>query len=185
MHSRKARPKARIEYTKRKCAQLGASSLTCCSIQKFWSYFARTACSVDATFFNAVGGGEFSASLRATCISVHRPITPRKSPILSSLARCNHYTKFYLNPPLPPTILAQNGQTIPCHFGNNKNHPLFTFTFHLHLQKISNSSPHPAMLTSVDIFLHFLTANFAILYLVLDTSERMRHILPVEAPGNE
>ena len=38
----------------------------------------------------------------APFFSVHRPITPRKILILSSLARCIYYTKFYLNPPLPP-----------------------------------------------------------------------------------
>ena len=44
MHSCKARPKARIEYMKKKCAHTGAPLLTCRSILKYWSYFTRTTC---------------------------------------------------------------------------------------------------------------------------------------------
>ena len=48
-----------MECAKRKCAQLGASPLAYRSIHKppkrskYWSYFARTTCSVDATLTSA------------------------------------------------------------------------------------------------------------------------------------
>ena len=41
------------EYTKRKCAQLGTSSLTCRSPNEMLQYFCGTTCSVDATLRSA------------------------------------------------------------------------------------------------------------------------------------
>ena len=111
MHSTEARPKACANTRRENAPNWAHPHLHAVRTLKNWSYFRRTACSVDATFFNAVGGGEFQRLTSRPFISVHRPITPRKSLILSSLARCNYYTKFYLNPPLPP-----------------KNHPYPTFS---------------------------------------------------------
>ena len=46
----------------------------------------------------------------------------------------------------------------------------------------NSNSPHPAMLTFVDIFPHFSTENFAILHLVSGAPEGVRHTLPAKNP---
>ena len=51
---------------------------------------------------NAVGGGDFRASLRALYLSSPTYNPTKKNSSLSSLARCNYYIKLYLNPPLLP-----------------------------------------------------------------------------------
>jgi len=49
MHSRKARPKAHDEYTTQKMRPNGRISAYVMFVIKYWSYFARTARSFDAT----------------------------------------------------------------------------------------------------------------------------------------
>ena len=44
------------EYMKRKCAQLGASSLTCRSFLEMLQYSVGTTCSVDATLIKRPAG---------------------------------------------------------------------------------------------------------------------------------
>ena len=69
MHSTEARPKALHEYMKRKCAQTGASSLTCCSCMKCLVVFLWNSLLALMLNSNAVGGGAESLP------SVHRPMS--------------------------------------------------------------------------------------------------------------
>ena len=83
---------------KRKCAQLDASPLTCRSIRKpqkrskYWSYFARTTCSFDATLTNARRVSRFPdydpAPRRATPIA---PASRDVRIIANSDSRPQHY----------------------------------------------------------------------------------------------
>ena len=66
MHSEKARPKAYGNARRRKCAQRGASPLTGRSQSKYWSYFLRTACSVDATLLLCSRGVERGVRCRVS-----------------------------------------------------------------------------------------------------------------------
>ena len=77
MHSTEARPKALHECTKRKCAQTGASSLTCCSCMKCLVVFLWTSLLALMLNSNTVEGGIGlqTAFCHPHRHSVHRPMS--------------------------------------------------------------------------------------------------------------
>ena len=59
-------------YMKRKCAQLDAPPLTCCLFSRYWSYFPKAACSVDATLLCGRGWARSQFQTYGSGVSITR-----------------------------------------------------------------------------------------------------------------
>ena len=85
MHSRKARPKARIECTEKTMRPAGRIITYMPFYSKYWSYFTRTTCSVDATLTSARWEKELKVESEKLKLKKCREATPQFYTLHSTL----------------------------------------------------------------------------------------------------